>query len=358
MNEESDDTQEVVSAGVLCYAYTETTHDIFFLLGKEKSDPNWSQSNKWCDFGGSLQPQETEEQGAAREFVEESMGVVSLAMEDYGVIMDSTPPSFFTQIDKVTRVLEEKKYTFRLSVGVKKPNAVPQSPSTPTLQPDLPLEPPPTTNKQNRTRVCYVKRIPWQPDLPEKFDQLRQVLVYLHDLALENQSLARDYYLTLASGLQQHPSILVTRDPDKKITRITVQEEYLEKQQLGWWSLPRLKTIMRNKWVYRDKNCFRTGFRTTLATVLEHFTIMEAACQRLLNEHHEYIIDMMPNHDSWSSGSSPLFFLEPLEMPLQTEVQESSSIGDSGGVVDVGTTTIETSECSSGGGNDDVEKKG
>lgn len=45
------------------------------LLGQEAKSPGWSESEKWSDFGGVPKPGEPDEEAAAREWYEETMGI-------------------------------------------------------------------------------------------------------------------------------------------------------------------------------------------------------------------------------------------------------------------------------------------
>ncbi len=51
------------------------------LLGKEQYNPKWKNSDSWCAFGGRRERGETYEETAAREFYEETGGVIC-SMED------------------------------------------------------------------------------------------------------------------------------------------------------------------------------------------------------------------------------------------------------------------------------------
>jgi hypothetical protein len=266
---------EVLSAGVLCYAYADSTHDIYFLLGRDRPSPEWPRgSTRWSDFGGGLLPGETETEGAAREFVEESMAIVALPQETAG-ILTSGP---FVNQTLVQTLLEQKKYTFRVAANVVDRNqgGVEVTEETPT--------------QQRRVRVCYVNRIPWQPDLPEKFDRIKEALDKLGDT--ENMEEVLHCYHNLSNDMQNHPALEIETDLETgQIVGVYVKPEYREKQQIGWWSLHRLKSILRNGGSYKNKFCFRAGFLCTLAVIIEHFSAMEVVCQQLVHNRREFIVE-------------------------------------------------------------------
>ena len=246
----------VWSAGIMCYAYSEQTQDIFFLLGQDKA-----YANRWSDFGGAMKSGESETQCASREFVEETMAVVPITQSQQ-------QQQQYVHPDDVRFALEQRNFTFRVSGTAAK-------------------------DPEEHQRVCYVKRIPWQPDLPEKFDHVRQHLDQVLKIASQDgMEVAIAYWSTLPQSIQEHPAFSITRSENDVISSVTVKPEYTEKQQIGWWSMFRLRTILRNEGAYRNKFCFRIGFLSTLAVVVEHFSCMELLCQHLLENKRDYVMEV------------------------------------------------------------------
>lgn len=66
--------KRIRSCGVLPYSVIRG--NVYVLLGKEKFDPKWRDSDSWSAFGGRMERGETYEEAAAREFYEETGGVV------------------------------------------------------------------------------------------------------------------------------------------------------------------------------------------------------------------------------------------------------------------------------------------
>lgn len=64
--------REITSAGILPFAVFRRR--VYFLLGKEGYEPHYGDSDKWCAFGGKVEPGETLEQAAVREFYQETAG--------------------------------------------------------------------------------------------------------------------------------------------------------------------------------------------------------------------------------------------------------------------------------------------
>lgn len=91
----------IKAAGVLPYS-KDAQGNTWFLLGREKPNQSWGiDSGSWSEFGGSILSSETPEEGAAREFFEETMGCMwnktwmenELKNGRYLLAMDSKTPS-------------------------------------------------------------------------------------------------------------------------------------------------------------------------------------------------------------------------------------------------------------------------
>lgn len=94
-------SKKIRAAGVLPFA-RDCDGQVWFLLGRERPNPAWGNDTcSWSEFGGSLDAHETPEQGAAREFCEETMGVVfdaawmerELQQNKFLFALDSKTPS-------------------------------------------------------------------------------------------------------------------------------------------------------------------------------------------------------------------------------------------------------------------------
>jgi hypothetical protein len=101
-NAKNKPPNSIKAAGVLPYA-KDGSGNTWFLLGRERPNENWGiDSSSWSEFGGSMDKNESCEEGAAREFFEETMGVVfghkkwmenELKLGRYLLVMDSRTPS-------------------------------------------------------------------------------------------------------------------------------------------------------------------------------------------------------------------------------------------------------------------------
>lgn len=108
---------------------------VWFLLGREKPNVNWANdSSSWSEFGGSLDGNETPEEGAAREFFEETMGAVfgrkdwmenELRNGRYLFAMDSRTPSgkgYRSFVKYIPFVDYPKKFARYRTMSKKQPN--------------------------------------------------------------------------------------------------------------------------------------------------------------------------------------------------------------------------------------------
>ena len=242
-------SNSAISAGILCYSYAETTQDIYFLLGRQRQTADWPRgSNRWSEFGGCVEEGESEVHCAAREFVEESMALIPISGD---------ASEHYTSITTVQEALKNHKYTYRIAIEVE------------------------TDHASRKHRVCYLRRIPWLPELPERFEYVKNCLDAINDALQKGMEEAIDCYNNQPPIIQQHPAIEVKRDHEQKIVHIHVRREYREIYQIKWWSLHRIKSVLKTGGSYKNKYCFRLGFLTTISIVLKQFHVMENICQNL-----------------------------------------------------------------------------
>lgn len=141
----------VASAGVLCFS-RRSDGKLVILLGREKETLGWKQgSNKWSSFSGRVEPGEDVEDGAAREFVEESLAVVA--------IDQSMPiPARVADVSQTLRVTGNRVEIQMLSRD--------QTTGAATEDPPRPVV----------LHVSFVQRVPYA-DYPARFRALRTLLV-------------------------------------------------------------------------------------------------------------------------------------------------------------------------------------
>jgi hypothetical protein len=170
-----------LGAGVLCYSIPPDSEEIFFLLGRESGEGKNFVRKCWCDFGGRMEDGESEEDTAAREFFEESMGLVCTdqclerrydegEMPIHAEGGESTALHDYEIVDRIARALKENGFSFRVRMCLNH-----------GASPDVP----------RRFNVTYVKQIPWNPRLPADFAILKEKMTSLYDRSTRLIEMAR-----------------------------------------------------------------------------------------------------------------------------------------------------------------------
>ena len=171
------------------------------------------RNDKWCDFGGHLEAGEVPAQGAAREFCEESLCVLHFDDGD-----DVSSEEHY--LENVCKHLLADDYFVRLEIAC--------APKRKKFE-----------YRSGLSRFYFVKQIPWQPEAPARFAEARELLVH--------------------SG--HVPAALRAGD----------EKTLLEKVALEWWSVDRLRQVLRNDGKHRDQR-FRRSFLPALGLVLSKLT--------------------------------------------------------------------------------------
>lgn len=224
----------LISSGFLLYSYAVQTNDVYFLLGQESYHPEWPYSNRWCDFCGTKKPLETESECAARELMEETFNCVQF-----------DPPRTL-DLEQILSCIQQREYLCCISAYFPVQGSI-----------------------QARKRICYVKEIPWQPNLPELF--ARKTRLYRPFQTLTTPAERLQYWQSLTSSEQQVPFLHIIQNNSDQVIDVCIQSEWIEKSHLEWWSIPRLRQVVRNEGKFR-KTYFRRGFIALLKVILEIFS--------------------------------------------------------------------------------------
>lgn len=273
-------------------------HDIYILLGKENRQGKYGKIlEDWCGFGGAAESYDLSsiEQTAAREFVEESMALPLLKNTNN----NNTSVHDFLNQENVFQDLQNGEYVQKVEMkkAVRSNHVV--------------------------NFTGFLKRIPWQPDLPQQFSFIRKYLLQLrtaccahndacnqifskdeclieisdnnykicnkkteesyaktwnteeknYQNVLETRKQMLQTYNEIPDCIRRHPAITlhtVCYQETEYLYDITVSEAYLEKSEVQWWSLPRLYDALRDGGVLR-KSKFRYTFLPFLSVVLDLF---------------------------------------------------------------------------------------
>jgi hypothetical protein len=252
------------------------------LLGRERWITQWKGSCRWSGFEGGRKHGEGVVAAAVREFHEESLDVVA----DPATVHERLTESDFWLRVVTSTALDHAKGT---EVG-----AAPR-----------------------RYHCTYVLPVPWDESLPARFRTIRSRIEQLDSLAQEWRHVRPDDWPVGATVgpidarvatsdapdeatvvfadnapvllrgpeaqraaqwsavrdriervLVQHPSVSVTRDPQWSLLQgLCVKRDYLEKDQVRWWSLSDLTRVLRGRG-QSDGERFRPFFLPVLQTVV------------------------------------------------------------------------------------------
>ncbi len=224
---------------------------IYLLLGKEMRDALHSNRfAKWCDFGGRLHPGETPEHGAAREFSEESLCVVDMAETKREMPVDHATrvrwPSFAHYQSYIRDALDRGQYTLRITVLA------------------------PVNGKESVSRVFFLKRVRWQPRSFEYFNAVRSNLLRIQRLRDNQQSNAHlvEGYLAMHPAVQLEKIAVTEGGLCHAPYMFSVNQDYLEKQQIMYWSLGRLEEVMQMGGTWKNQP-FRHSFMCALRIIID-----------------------------------------------------------------------------------------
>ena len=281
---------ETSGCGILPVARRPSDGKVCFLLAKEHHVPSWRGSMRWSAFEGGRHADESIEEAAMREWCEESMNVVhgvdapTLLRDDY--------------VCKLTlKVVQTKRVT--------------------------------THCTQSRYHIMYAVEVPYDESVVERFARTRQVALRAHaliktmtttrvvvnDPAVTRVALTDDKRLTVRFNDGRADAVLDIHGPmriwvdaaseltamsDHQTWGVQVQRgegcnalvhaafcntDYLEKQEVRWWDLDELHTVMANGGRMGDEQ-FRVYFMPMLEGMLDFFarTMSTPRCARAASQ--------------------------------------------------------------------------
>ena len=223
-----------IGSSILPYAIDNQHNNIFFLLGSERTIPNWIDSGKFSDFGGSTKYKgESPETTAAREYHEETCCCVPFNESE--VDMDIR-----TSWKYIVEELKNEKYSFCLRTNI----------------------------DDNKCYYTYVKQIPFHAGIPRKSSNIISSLLRIRNIVRATGK----YKFGPSDTIQSHPAI-------KKNTEghcIGVSRDYLEKQQLIWISITHAQMLLKgqvpeNSTRGRRQFIFRDSFKARFQSIVSEF---------------------------------------------------------------------------------------
>lgn len=223
----------VHGAGILLYM-TRCIGDrteVEFVLGQEDFALGWSQGGCWSAFEGGRKGDEAPERTAAREFVEETAGAISI--------------NGCHTIAEIEGLLRRRE--FALCITVDRSNA----------------------DQEPRLYVYYIVRIPWGTPTKAYFDMVHRPLSALHQLC-DSERVAREKrcaiggtelvdahqkrvravnraYAELPYFLRTHAAVRVCTAHSVDKAYISVVPDYLEKREVRTFPMHAIDSMLRNR---------------------------------------------------------------------------------------------------------------
>lgn len=292
-------SNQIIGAGILPISI-DGRGTIRLLLGKERYINHWRGSLKWSGFEGGRKPGEDIEKTAAREFIEESMGIVKF---------DNEHPT----VERITKFLLDDRYVARIVLCIVHGE-----------------------QQERRYHVTYLVEVEYNEEYQMEFVNRRRTFVelqqkanqlsklgdqivdmhlpceneYYHDIKVRDilraesitpETLCIDFvdesgkfhtvqkktesewtsvYMkwfhikkTFADDTKEfsvgcREAITMNLNDADILRTVKVNEDYIEKQTIQWWSLKDLKTVIKNGG-YANSEFFRAYFLPVLQRSIE-----------------------------------------------------------------------------------------
>lgn len=243
-----DEPERVIGACIMPFCIDPVWGRMYFLLGKERYTSNWVRSSElWSCFGGRPANRgEAVEHVAAREFLEETCGMVKFFESD-------TLPR--TEHADISNFLASHKFLLRVNIVIK-PGGEPSGKAD-----------------AHKLYTVFVTQIPWDPQCVLRFGRCRSMLATvrlvpstrgrlrwmlahpaLHVFPKTEQDspdmmqrvvVCKVTAAVAAAAKRGRRTEAVLADVEAATCRLVVNKDYLEKQALALWSVPQLLRAVR-----------------------------------------------------------------------------------------------------------------
>ena len=272
---EEDINRHTMGAGVIPVS-TDDDGVVRVLLGRERFSPYWKGSCRWSGFEGSRYRCEDITTTALREFTEESLGVV-LPRE----ALRSVIASGDHEMRIVLRIMNDRVAT--------------------------------------RYHCTYIVHIPWDDEIPRRFertrlrvqhiDRLMQEVQYWKPEWMDGQTSSdvmdisskgirgvlvdgvchynhkaegvlrwTDAVKQLGRAMFDHECLRGQSDARGCLQSVRIEKDHLEKDQLRWWTLGDLDDVLRNNGHHKSER-FRPYFLPVLQTLVRELISTELGAQ-------------------------------------------------------------------------------
>jgi hypothetical protein len=202
------------SAAIIPFAFEALTQTVYILLA-EVSRLGSSRVEIWGDLGGTIEAFERPESTAAREFIEESLGTISM--------LDC--PELAENHLKVGRFFLKACIYFT------------------------------SVCKTEYHREYYLKEVAFDPTACSRFTRVRNALLQLQECHSETLS---------PNSLLRHPTLSTSE-------KFSVPPEYLEKSAIQWFSLDHCIDLINNNGrlgTIRIRSSFLPALRTAVSELM------------------------------------------------------------------------------------------
>lgn len=283
-----------MGAGVLPFAIDDTGK-VQVLLGRERFMPSWKGSCRWSGFEGSRKQGESVTDTASREFFEESLAILlskdhidkMIERENFAMRIvlkidherrteryhctyviripwDTTIPNKFhkvrSDIEHVDRLVQEWKHLHPNFLGEVSESIGPISERSDEFDKIA------VVTRDVLSTPC-IMRGPWEVLHNENSNHVQAKLYGKYAEDVLTWQLLRD---RIDRALIDHPCIHVKRDSTFNLIQdVSVVTDYLEKDQIRWWSIAELHDVIQNRGHFRSER-FRPYFMPVLQTFLSH----------------------------------------------------------------------------------------
>lgn len=239
------------------------------LLGRERFVAHWKGSCRWSGFEGSRKEGETLIRTAMREFSEETMDIVApmeeiqrrLLENDYYMrivikILSERKPERYHSTHVVPVVwdahIHNRFQALRSHIEYVESLAQEWLYTRPDELAGICVGTIDVTNECATVVRKRIDRPPTPPWVVEHFDECDQTYVVVATFR-GDRSLAIDAWSTLRNRLERaiarsHPCVTVTRDAHWGLIQgVEVCRDFLEKDQIRWWSVEQLQAILSGR---------------------------------------------------------------------------------------------------------------
>lgn len=233
----NDVTEEgvLLGAGVLPFTIS-PDGTLFFLLGREQYVQGWRGSETWSAFeGGTKSYDANVHETAAREYMEESLGVLHKSCS-------------MKAISDVRREIEDGGYVLRVTLCIKNPELSASS------------------KTHMRFHSTFVRLFEWDSGIVERFNVSRTALKKLSS-DLKNAIKGNEPQM-VPEMFRGHAAVVEKRLPGNAHI-LDVASDFLEKSEVQLWSANQLKEVVLN--THKGGEIFRPCFIRTMGVILQEF---------------------------------------------------------------------------------------